>query len=168
MVIIRGRQRRRRRRDNRGSVHGAAGARRSVSEVGAQILCHAPSLIREALLFRRTSGRPLGHLRAVEDQEAARAQLAAKGLVAFVADGSILPRSSGASDQPMARADAVPFASPPSLRVRLPVPNADSSWYGRSAWRDASSEAASTVRARCWRRCSSACTTAWSATGARA
>ena len=53
----------------------------------------------------------------------ARQQLASKGLVAFVADGSVLPRRSGASDLPMESDRAVPFTSPPSLRVTLQVPN---------------------------------------------
>ena len=56
-------------------------------------------------------------------QVAARAQLDGLGLVAFVADGSILPRASGASDLPMDERAAVKFCSPPSLRVSLTVPN---------------------------------------------
>ena len=56
-----------------------------------------------------------------EDHAALRAQLADRGLVAFVRDGSILPRVSGVSQEPLRR--AVPFESPPSLRVRLEAPN---------------------------------------------
>ncbi len=48
-----------------------------------------------------------------------RHQLSAHGLVAFIADGAVLPRRSGASDLPMA--DAIPFRSPESLRVSLPL-----------------------------------------------
>ena len=57
-----------------------------------------------------------------EDHEALLAQLAERGLCAFVRDGSILPRSSGVSQEPLE--GAVPFESPPSLRVSLPTPNA--------------------------------------------
>lgn len=60
----------------------------------------------------------------LENQEHIRSRLAELGLVAFVANGSILPRESGASDRPLARENAVPFESPKSLEVRIPVPNA--------------------------------------------
>src|SRR5699024_10445626 len=43
------------------------------------------------------------------------------GLVAFVADGSILPRKSGISDLPMT--GSVPFSSPDSLKVCLDLPH---------------------------------------------
>lgn len=84
-----------------------------------------PSLVHASLLHAACDAAALSaHVHSVEDQAAARAQLASLGLVAFVADGSILPRISGASDLPMPREAAVPFASPPSLRVSIPVPNA--------------------------------------------
>lgn len=58
------------------------------------------------------------HVDTIENQQHLRGQLAEHGLVAFVADGSCLPRSSGASDRPMAK-NAVPFRSPDELRVTL-------------------------------------------------
>ncbi len=64
------------------------------------------------------------HLDSVEDQRALRAQLAARGLVAFIGDGSILPRRSGVDPRPMAREDAVPFVAPEALAVTLDTPNA--------------------------------------------
>jgi len=45
------------------------------------------------------------------------------GLVSFVADGSVLPRRSGVDPRPMDRGRAVPFRSPPSMRVELDTPN---------------------------------------------
>jgi predicted ABC-class ATPase len=59
----------------------------------------------------------------VENQEHIRGQLGDLGLVAFVGDGAILPRESGASDRPLARDQAVAFQSPESLRVSIEVPN---------------------------------------------
>ncbi len=59
---------------------------------------------------------------AAEDSAALRAQLEALGLVAFVADGSVLPRRSGVDDRPMCEG-ALPFASPPGLRVTLTLPH---------------------------------------------
>jgi len=55
----------------------------------------------------------------VEDHAHLAAALRERGLVAFVRDGSVLPRLSGTSSRPMD--DAVPFESPPSLRVTLPT-----------------------------------------------
>ena len=56
-----------------------------------------------------------------EDQQAIRDLLPQLGLCAFVADGSILPRSSGVSSLPMK--DAVPFRSPQELSVTLDLPH---------------------------------------------
>ncbi len=52
-----------------------------------------------------------------EDHAHLQRQLRELGLVAFVGDGSVLPRKSGVSTEPLA--GAVPFASPPELRVTL-------------------------------------------------
>jgi len=57
------------------------------------------------------------------NQQAIRAQLKQKGLVAFVANGSILPRESGVSDRPMKQ--AVVFTSPEELEITLKVPYGD-------------------------------------------
>ena len=58
---------------------------------------------------------------AVEDADHLRRALPGRGLVAFVADVAVLPRASGVDDRP-AR-DAVPFASPESLRVSVDLPH---------------------------------------------
>ncbi len=62
------------------------------------------------------------HVETVEDAEHLRDRLADLGLVAFVADGAILPRESGASDRPL-RDGAVPFSSPEEFRVSVKLPN---------------------------------------------
>ena len=56
-----------------------------------------------------------------DDQHFIRSELERLGLVAFVADGSVLPRESGVSARPMGR--ALPFESPDSLRVTLELPH---------------------------------------------
>ncbi|MEJ2539646.1 MAG: ABC-ATPase domain-containing protein [Gemmatimonadota bacterium] len=58
-----------------------------------------------------------------EDAEALRDRLPDHGLVAFVADGAILPRRSGVDDRPL-ESGAVAFRSPEGLRVTLDTPNA--------------------------------------------
>lgn len=57
----------------------------------------------------------------VDNQESIRRQLDSLGLVAFIADGSLLPRISGASDRPLSRERAQPFRAPASLRVSIPL-----------------------------------------------
>lgn len=62
-----------------------------------------PSLVQSSLVYPAFDSRKLKHhILCVEDQHWLRLQLDAKGLVAFVADGSLLPRTSGADDRPMA------------------------------------------------------------------
>ncbi len=63
------------------------------------------------------------HVHAVEDQQALRQALEAEGLVAFVANGALLPRRSGIDPRPLARDRAVLFESPPSLEVEIKTPN---------------------------------------------
>ncbi|MBM4371325.1 MAG: ABC-ATPase domain-containing protein [Deltaproteobacteria bacterium] len=69
------------------------------------------------------AGRARRHVEALEDAAAARAALRPRGLVAFVAQGSILPRRSGVDPRPLERG-AVPFGPiPGSLRVVLDLPH---------------------------------------------
>jgi predicted ABC-class ATPase len=63
------------------------------------------------------------HVETAEDQDALRRALAQQKLVAFVADGSVLPRLSGINDKPLKK-DALPFQSPESLRCEITLPNA--------------------------------------------
>nr|WP_086940986.1 ABC-ATPase domain-containing protein [Thaumasiovibrio occultus] len=62
------------------------------------------------------------HCEHVENQVALRAQLDEHNLIAFVADNSVLPRLAGNSQQPLE--NAIPFATPESLRVTLNTPHA--------------------------------------------
>ncbi|KXA95065.1 ABC transporter ATPase [candidate division MSBL1 archaeon SCGC-AAA259I07] len=63
------------------------------------------------------------HVETVEDAEFIRSKLEEENLVAFLADGSILPRESGIGDKPMNEDDAVPFESPESLEASFDTPN---------------------------------------------
>jgi predicted ABC-class ATPase len=66
------------------------------------------------------------HVEVAEDADCLRKKLDELGLVAFVADGSILPRRSGTSDEPMDTQEAVAFNSPDTLRVSVELPHAGS------------------------------------------
>lgn len=84
-----------------------------------------PECVAASLLLRaHDSNRIYHHIGVAEDADVLRGALRERSLVAFVADGAILPRESGASDRPMKCADVVPFVSPPALRVTIDVPNA--------------------------------------------
>ena len=81
-----------------------------------------PRCVEESLLYRNLDGKRLQEAADLaEDQQDIRRQLPALGLCAFVADGSILPRTSGVSSLPMKQ--AVPFRSPRELSVTLELPH---------------------------------------------
>lgn len=59
---------------------------------------------------------------AAEEHAWLQAELPRLGLAAFVADGAVLPRASGVSQQPLA--GAIPWKSPPELAVEVSLPGA--------------------------------------------
>ena len=101
---------------------GLPGSGRTIlgKEVESILVRQLPAIVDRALRWDSVDdarGRDFVHT--VERYAKLRQLLSEHGLVAFIADGAILPRESGASDLPMA--DAVPFRSPESLRVSLPL-----------------------------------------------
>ena len=81
-----------------------------------------PSCVERGCLYRTCDKKKLTEtFELAEDQTFIRKEIHRLGLVAFVADGSILPRQSGVSDLPMK--DGVAFSSPESLRVTLHLPH---------------------------------------------
>ncbi len=62
------------------------------------------------------------HVNAVEDQVALRSRLGERGLIAFLAEGSVLPRRSGVDARPLA--GALPLEVPEALAVGLRAPHA--------------------------------------------
>ncbi|PSR15813.1 ATPase [filamentous cyanobacterium CCP3] len=99
--------------------------RRIAGRQAAEVLCGAvPALVTRTLRYKALDAASLGHhIDTVEDAEALRSQLSTHNLVAFVADGAILPRRSGIDERPLEH-QAVPFTSPDSLRVTLACPHA--------------------------------------------
>ena len=102
-----------------------AAGRRVLGSMAEELLLQAlPRVIRGALLWQSVpQPRARRFIECVENQEYIRSQLDTLGLVAFVGNGAILPRESGASDRPLPGAHAVPFRSPPSLELRIDLPN---------------------------------------------
>ncbi|KXS99013.1 hypothetical protein AC578_6173 [Pseudocercospora eumusae] len=81
-------------------------------------------VVRQSLFLASLGKRKLEkHISSAEQQQSLRQQLDQRGLVAFVANGSILPRASGASQAPMNSSDLVTFQSPKALEVTLTSAN---------------------------------------------
>ncbi len=87
------------------------------------LLEELPEVVRGALVPEGVDeGAARRHVETVEDADGLRKRLPELGLVAFVADGAMLPRESGASDLPLGDG-AVPFASPEEYRVSVELTN---------------------------------------------
>ena len=80
-----------------------------------------PSCVNNALYYRNLDQKRVQKVMELSvDQNYIRTHLEEMGLVAFVADGSILPRESGVSSRPMK--GAIAFESPETLRVTMELP----------------------------------------------
>jgi len=101
----------------------AAGRRILGREAAVLLAEHLPRVLDNSISHSSLDrGALIRHVEVVEDQTALRDGLADRGLVAFLAEGSVLPRISGADDRPMR--EAVPLVVPESLRVCLQAPHA--------------------------------------------
>ncbi len=105
-----------------------AAGRRILGRAAERLLLDTlPALVQSTLPHRAHSPETLArHAHVNEDADFMRSQLDERGLVAFIADGSILPRRSGIDDRPLDADQATPFESPPALRVTLDRVNAPS------------------------------------------
>lgn len=98
----------------------AAGRRILGRQATTLLLETLPALVARTLVCGAHSPVQLNrHAEVNEDADHMRAQLGKLGLVAFVANGSLLPRRSGIDDRPLMDNRAVQFNSPPSLEVTL-------------------------------------------------
>ncbi len=102
----------------------AAGRRVLGREAEALLLDELPAVALAALVMPALSEEAARrHVECAEDHASLQSQLEGLGLVAFVADGAVLPRESGASDRPP-RTEAVPFAAPDALAREVELPHA--------------------------------------------
>lgn len=100
-----------------------AHGRQIAGRMAAQMLCDDLPKIVDSIKYQSLDAAAIKHhVETVEDADWLRQQLEASGLVAFVADGAILPRRSGVDDQPL-DTDAVAFQTPETLRVEFNCPN---------------------------------------------
>ncbi|AGP30431.1 ABC-ATPase domain-containing protein [Corynebacterium terpenotabidum] len=101
-----------------------AHGRRINGRAAAQLLCGTlPDVLGDALLdLTEDLLTPLReHVECWRDQEFLRHRLPDLGLVAFLADGAVLPRRSGDSQRPLD--SAVPLTTPESRKVAIDLPS---------------------------------------------
>ncbi|MEO1171513.1 MAG: ABC-ATPase domain-containing protein, partial [Myxococcota bacterium] len=99
-----------------------ARGRKILGDYAAELLCdELPELI-ESTVEGLDAAAHRRHVECVEDAVALRNALDERGLVAFVAEGAILPRRGGHDDRPMLDG-ALPFAVPPELALEIHVPH---------------------------------------------
>ncbi|MEE1087041.1 MAG: ABC-ATPase domain-containing protein [Schaedlerella sp.] len=81
-----------------------------------------PECVEQTLYYKNCAKKALQRvIELAEDQEYIRKKLSEMGMVAFVANGSVLPRESGVSFRPMK--NAIAFQSPKELEVSLKLPH---------------------------------------------
>ena len=81
-----------------------------------------PSIVENTLMYENINkSKVIDRVKLVEDQEYIRSELKKRDLIAFIANGSILPRESGISQKPLK--NVLPFKSPKSLEIEMNLPN---------------------------------------------
>ncbi len=89
-----------------------------------EMLCDdLAELVDRALLYCSMDAKALQrHVETAEDADWIREHLSEQGLVAFIANGAVLPRKSGVDDRPLTEG-SIPFQSPAALQVEMVCPN---------------------------------------------
>lgn len=100
----------------------AHGRRISGRDAEEMFLDELPDIVSDSMFLRSLDGNLLGnHIETAVISNRLRSSLPDHGLIAFIADGSILPRRSGIDQRPMTSGDVVPFESPKNHRIDLPI-----------------------------------------------
>ncbi len=107
------------------SVGLPARGRSVLGHEAEEMLCREiPQIVSRSLYSKAVDQEKMWeHIQVAEDQEYLRRLLPEKGWVAFVSNGSILPRKSGTSDLPMDLTSAEAFHSPPELEETVQLPH---------------------------------------------
>jgi len=93
-------------------------------ECAEMIFEEIPRIVKQACVYKALSEDAVReHVDTCEDAEFIRGKLEERGLVAFVGDGSCLPRRSGTDDRPLSRKETVLWEGPESLQVEFHTPN---------------------------------------------
>lgn len=100
------------------------GSGRSIlgAEASAMFFDELPQVVEQALIWKNQSLDAMQrHIESIEDQHELRARLAKLKAVAFVANGSLLPRRSGIDDRPLDH--GIAFQSPAELEQTITLPH---------------------------------------------
>jgi predicted ABC-class ATPase len=83
-----------------------------------------PRIVKASLYYRNLDRASLKrHVETAEDADFLRNKLKEMDILAFVAEGAVLPRASGVDSRPLAKGQVLDFQSPESLRVKVDLPN---------------------------------------------
>ncbi len=106
------------------SVGLPARGRTILGRQAAQMLCEdIPNIVDRSLLYQSLDVQTIEEqVKTAEDADWIRKNLPKHNLVAFIANGSILPRKSGIDFRPLDK-EAIPFQSLKSLEISLNTPN---------------------------------------------
>ena len=103
----------------------AHGRKIAGDDAAAMFFEELPRIVENSLFVQKLDAAALyKHIQTAEDADAIRSRLSEQGLIAFIGDGSLLPRRSGIDDRPMPREQAIEFMAPPEFRFTLDLPNA--------------------------------------------
>lgn len=103
-----------------------AAGRRVLGRQASAMLCDdLPKIVDAALKYSSNNPETIATYTAVsEDADFLRNQLKAKDLIAFIANGAILPRRSGIDERPLTGSNVISWQSPPELGTSFELPNA--------------------------------------------
>ena len=94
----------------------------NATELKKIIFEYLPNIVKQTVYYENCKKDEIKKvIELAEDQQFIRDELEKKNLVAFIANGSILPRESGISQKPMKKATV--FQSPKSVEVEMNLPN---------------------------------------------
>ncbi|WP_446898191.1 ABC-ATPase domain-containing protein [Clostridium sp. LBM24168] len=110
--------------DARFEIGLPAAGRRVLGKTADNIFSNIiPKIVDNSLIYKNINHKPLkDQVTLILDQEYIRDELIKRKLVAFISNGSILPRESGVSDKPLL-SKAVPFKSPKNFETEMLLPS---------------------------------------------
>ncbi len=102
--------------------------RRIAGDIAVELLIERiPRIVIDSLVFKNLNEKELKrHVETAENADFIREKLKELKLVAFIANNSILPRSSGIDPRPLKTGTVIPFKSPQSMLVTIELPNGGS------------------------------------------
>jgi predicted ABC-class ATPase len=102
----------------------AFGRRIAGRQAESMFFTEIPRIAKASLYYESLDKKSLQlHIETAEDADFLRKKLDEMSILAFVADGAVLPRASGVDPQPLNRGQVVDFRAPESLRVAVDLPN---------------------------------------------